>query len=220
MLGDIEPAFFIPLAEEAGLISGIGDWVLEQVASQCRDWRDQDGVPVQVGINQSPLQFALADASPDRMRALSEAGFAVANIAIEITERTLLDASQQVEEKLRQYRDAGIQIAIDDFGTSYSSLTYLKKYGIGYLKIDPSFVRDIGSNDANRTITETIIMMAHKLGLEVIAEGIETQEQMACLLAAGCDYGQGYLFSPALPANEFERILSGAGNAGGAPTLH
>jgi len=208
-LGNIEPSFFIPLAEESGLIGRISDWVLEQVMFHARRWRTPHGKAVQVGVNQSPLQFAMADPKSDRVRHLIEANHDAGSIAIEITEGMLLDATPAVKEKLLLYRDAGIQVAIDDFGTGYSSMSYLQQFGIDYLKIDRSFVQDIASNEAHRTIAETIILMAHKLGLEVIAEGIETAEQMDCLRRAGCDYGQGFLFSPAVPVVEFERLLSG-----------
>ncbi|TFW10341.1 EAL domain-containing protein [Oxalobacteraceae bacterium OM1] len=212
-LGDIAPAVFIPLAEEAGLIGQIGDWVLDRAIHHSQAWRDHDGSAIQVGINQSPLQFAMLDAATDKLHALVQAGHAGHHIAIEITEGTLLDASPHVRQKLLFYRDAGIQVAIDDFGTGYSSMAYLQRFHIDYLKIDRSFVRDIASNPADRTIAETIIVMAHKLGLEVIAEGIETTEQRDCLAHAGCDYGQGFLFSPAVPAAAFEGLLSGGNGA-------
>lgn len=119
----------------------------------------------------------------------------------------LLHASGNVFEQLIKYRNAGVQVAIDDFGTGYSSMAYLQKFNIDYLKIDQSFVRDIATNPAHRTIAETIIVMAHKLGLKVIAEGVETQEQLDILFAAKSDYGQGYYFSHPLPEIEFEKLL-------------
>jgi EAL domain-containing protein (putative c-di-GMP-specific phosphodiesterase class I) len=129
------------------------------------------------------------------------------HIAVEITEGILLHTMPSVDERLRAYRNAGVQVAIDDFGTGYSSMTYLQKFQIDYLKIDQSFIRDITSNPAHRTITETMILMAHKLGLKAIAEGIETEEQLSMLKEAGCDYGQGFLFSPPVPPESFERLL-------------
>jgi sensor c-di-GMP phosphodiesterase-like protein len=119
----------------------------------------------------------------------------------------LLHASSSVTDKLLEYRDAGIQVAIDDFGTGYSSMAYLKKFDIDYLKIDQSFVAEIATDEGSLTIAESIIVMAHKLGLKVIAEGIETEAQLALLKEAGCDYGQGFLFSPALPPQGFEALL-------------
>ncbi|WP_234485025.1 EAL domain-containing protein [Noviherbaspirillum pedocola] len=125
-----------------------------------------------------------------------------------------------VDERLQAYRNAGVQVAIDDFGTGYSSMTYLQKFQIDYLKIDQSFIRDITSNLAHRTITETIIMMAHKLGLKAIAEGIETEEQLSLLKEAGCDYGQGFLFSPPVPLESFEELLAPEAPSGLTLTLY
>ena len=137
-------------------------------------------------------------------RRLTALGLPGSAIAVEITEGLLLDASPSIAQQLAHYREAGMQVSIDDFGTGYSSMAYLKKFDIDYLKVDRSFVMDMESNAGARTITEAIIGMAHKLGLHVIAEGIETAGQLALLKAAGCDYGQGYLFSKPLPAEEFE----------------
>jgi EAL domain-containing protein (putative c-di-GMP-specific phosphodiesterase class I) len=129
-------------------------------------------------------------------------------IAVEITEGLLLDASSIVSEKLLAFRDAGIQVSIDDFGTGYSSLSYLKKFDIDYLKIDQMIVANLSANSTEMALCEAMILMAHKLGLKVIAEGIETQEQRDLLLHAGCDYGQGYLFSKPMPAKDFEKLFT------------
>jgi EAL domain-containing protein (putative c-di-GMP-specific phosphodiesterase class I) len=126
---------------------------------------------------------------------------------VEITEGMLLDASTTVSNKLLQLRDAGIQVALDDFGTGYSSLSYLKKFDIDYLKIDRSFTRNLAPDSSDMALSDAIIVMAHKLGLRVIAEGVETEQQRALLAAAGCDYGQGYLFSRPIPAQEFDAML-------------
>jgi sensor c-di-GMP phosphodiesterase-like protein len=128
-------------------------------------------------------------------------------MVIEITEGLLLKAAVGVTEKLFKFRDAGIQVAIDDFGTGYSSLSYLKKFDIDYLKIDKSFVDNLETDVNDMALSEAIIVMAHKLGLEVIAEGIETEAQRKLLSQAGCNYGQGYLFSKALSAEKFEAFL-------------
>ena len=128
-------------------------------------------------------------------------------MVIEITEGLLLDADSDVTGKLLEFRDAGIQVAIDDFGTGYSSLSYLKKFDIDYLKIDQSFVRNLATDPDDMALSEAIIVMAHKLGLKVIAEGVETEEQRRLLADAGCDYAQGYLFSKPVPAEEFEELL-------------
>jgi diguanylate cyclase (GGDEF)-like protein/PAS domain S-box-containing protein len=206
--GLVEPSHFIPLAEESGLISEIGNWVFREAAVCAKRWCAQLGAPFQVSVNKSPMQF-LAHAEDEAwLQFLQQLGLSGSSISVEITEGVLLHASRTVTERLLEYRDAGIQVAIDDFGTGYSSMAYLKKFDIDYLKIDRSFVSDMAEDHANRTIAETIIVMAHKLGLKVIAEGIETEEQKRLLKGAGCDYGQGFLFSHPVPAAEFEELIA------------
>ncbi|TAL54108.1 MAG: EAL domain-containing protein, partial [Methylovulum sp.] len=139
---------------------------------------------------------------------LEELGLPGQSVVIEITEGLLMDAGAAITGQLLAFRDAGIQVSLDDFGTGYSSLSYLKKFDIDYLKIDQSFIRNLSPNANDLALCEAIIVMAHKLGIKVIAEGIETQEQCDLLTAAGCDYGQGYLFSRPLPAAEFETLLA------------
>jgi EAL domain-containing protein (putative c-di-GMP-specific phosphodiesterase class I) len=138
---------------------------------------------------------------------LQELGLPAQSLVIEITEGLLLNSETGVTDELLEFHDAGIQLAIDDFGTGYSSLSYLKKFDIDYLKIDQSFVRDLVIDPNDRALSEAIIVMAHKLGLKVIAEGVETEAQRALLTQAGCDYAQGYLFSRPLPDDEFEALL-------------
>ena len=128
-------------------------------------------------------------------------------MTVEITEGLLLDVSSDIARKLFEFHNKGIQTAIDDFGTGYSSLSYLKRFDIDYLKIDRSFVRDLVTDPDDMALSEAIIVMAHKLGLKVIAEGVETEAQRALLTQAGCDYAQGYLFSRPVPADEFEELL-------------
>lgn len=206
--GYISPAEFIPIAETSGLIHAIGEWVFEQATHWVKRWRNLHLPEFQISINQSPVEFQ-ADISRyqrwiQRMHELNLPGQA---ITIEITEGMLLDTSPHVSQKLLQFRDAGIHVALDDFGTGYSSLSYLQKFDIDYLKIDRSFVRDLSKNPNDVALTEAIIMMAHKLGLKVVAEGVEDQAQANLLKAAGCDYAQGYLFAKPLPAREFEAYL-------------
>lgn len=210
-LGAVDPSSFIPLAEESGMITEIGNWVFQQAASCSKRWGARLGMPFQIGVNKSPIQFAASSDSDDWLRHLRQIDLPGRNITVEITEGLLLHASTDVEDKLFEYRDAGIQVAIDDFGTGYSSMAYLKKFHIDYLKIDRSFIGDMAIDADSRTIAESMIVMAHRLGLKVIAEGIETEEQKALLSAAGCDYGQGFLFSRAVPAAEFERIFINGG---------
>lgn len=206
--GLVAPSQFIPLAEESGMINEIGDWVFREAAAWSQRWGAQRGAPFQISVNKSPVQFLSQDEDTSWTEHLESLGLAGNSIAIEITEGILLNASATVSDKLLEYRDAGIQVAIDDFGTGYSSMAYLKKFDIDYLKIDQSFVRDLTADESDRAIAESIIVMAHRLGLKVIAEGIETNEQETLLAAAGCDYGQGFLYAGAAPPADFERMLA------------
>lgn len=207
-LGTIEPSVFIPYAEESGLIGRLGDWVFAQAARAAQRWSVHTGEAFQVSINKSPVQLMRRTADTDSLRHLDAMQLAGSHVAVEITEGILLHALPNVIERLQEYRNAGVQVAIDDFGTGYSSMAYLQQFQIDYLKIDQSFIRDMTSNVAHHTITETMILMAHKLGLKAIAEGVETQDQLNLLKAAGCDYAQGFLFSPALPPGQFEDLLA------------
>lgn len=206
-LGMVEPVRFIGFAEEAGLISEIGDWVFREAALRAGEWSRRLGVTFPISINKSPVQFISRLNEVHWPDYLAEQGLAGSSVSVEITEGVLLHASAGVSATLAQYHDAGIKVAIDDFGTGYSSIAYLKKFAVDYLKIDQSFIRDIVGNQSDRAIVRSIIAMAHELGLEVIAEGIETAEQKELLIEGQCDYGQGFLFSKALPAVEFERML-------------
>ncbi|MFI3155396.1 MAG: EAL domain-containing protein [Methylococcaceae bacterium] len=208
VLGLISPAEFIPIAEDTGMIIEIGEWVFQQAADQVAKWCSEYNPRFQISVNKSPVQFHNnADNHDGWFEYLQYLGLPGACIAVEITEGLLLDALPIISEKLLAFRDAGMQISLDDFGTGYSSLSYLKKFDIDYLKIDRSFVSNISTNPTDRTLCEAIILMAHKLGMKVIAEGIETPEQQDFLLQAGCDYGQGYLFSRPIPAEKFELLL-------------
>ena len=205
--GLLLPSDFIVLAEESGVINEIGNWVFMQAAMWSKRWTERMGALFQVSVNKSPVQFMARKHPLNWARHLRDLGVAWNGISVEITEGVLFNTSETTADQLLGMRDAGIQVAIDDFGTGYSSMAYLKKFDVDYLKIDQSFVRGTAANSSSRTIAETIIVMAHKLGLQVIAEGIETQEQRDWLAQAGCDYGQGFLFSEAVPAEEFERII-------------
>ena len=203
------PLTFIPLAEESGIINDIGNWVFFEAALCAKRWSRLLGKPFQIGVNKSSIQFLSDQEDADWLHYLDRLDLPPGSISIELTEGILLHASPVVTNKLTQYHNAGIQLAIDDFGTGCSSMACLKKFAIDYLKIDRSFVSDIETDQTNRTITESMIVMAHKLGLQVIAEGIETPGQMALLTTAGCDMAQGFLFSRPLPAGEFEQMLVG-----------
>jgi diguanylate cyclase (GGDEF)-like protein/PAS domain S-box-containing protein len=209
-LGIVSPDKFVPLAEETGMIVEIGDWVFRQAARQVLRWREYQ-LDFQIGVNKSPAQFMGDDRIHEAWFAyLRELQLEGNSVVVEITEGLLLDASPAVTNKLLEFRDAGMQVAIDDFGTGYSSLAYLKKFDIDYLKIDRAFVRNLAPNSDDMVLCEAIIVMAHKLGIQVIAEGIETEVQRDLLAAAGCDYGQGYLFARPLTADAFEQLLANA----------
>jgi diguanylate cyclase (GGDEF)-like protein/PAS domain S-box-containing protein len=206
--GLISPAEFIPVAEATGMIIDIGEWVFREAARQAAQWRTEHRNDFQVSINKSPVQFQKeGNAHLAWFEHLRELGLPGQSIVVEITEGLLMDAGALITGQLLAFRDAGIQVSLDDFGTGYSSLSYLKKFDIDYLKIDQSFTRNLSPNATDLTLCEAIIVMAHKLGIKVIAEGIETQEQCDLLIAAGCDYGQGYLFSRPVSADEFEKLL-------------
>ncbi|MCG9754116.1 EAL domain-containing protein [Shewanella insulae] len=205
--GLVSPGEFIPVAEETGLINEIGNWVFEKAAQQSARWRTQFGVEIQISINKSPIQFRdEGNTFSDWLALLRHLELASNAICVEITEGLLLDASMGVTDKLLSYRDAGIQVSLDDFGTGYSSLAYLKKFDIDYLKIDQSFTRNLESDSDGVALCEAIIVMAHKLGIKVIAEGVETQFQHDILANAGCDFAQGYLYSKPVSLPEFERL--------------
>ncbi len=205
-LGYIEPAQFIPLAEEAGLINVIGDWVFREAAMHARQWSTLIGAPFQIAVNKSPIQFRLGQ-KDSWVEFLRNQDIETHHIVVEITEGLLMQTSSQVSTLLHEYKAAGMQVAIDDFGTGYSSMAYLKRFDVDYLKIDQSFVRDMTTDTVNKTITDSIIAMAHKLGIKVIAEGVETREQLRLLREAGCDFAQGYLFSRPHPSHRFEQFL-------------
>ena len=210
--GEISPVEFIPIAEHTGLISRIGNWVFEQALARARAWRTR-APHLTINVNVSPLQFYEGDGehcrkwlgkgAPGEAPAVPE----MAEIGLEITESLLLSSDAEVLKQLLAFQQAGIQISLDDFGTGYSSLSYLRRFALDFLKIDKSFVYNLESDAANVALCEAIIVMAHKLGLRVIAEGVETRQQADLLRRAGCDFGQGFLFGQAMPAPQFETML-------------
>jgi diguanylate cyclase (GGDEF)-like protein/PAS domain S-box-containing protein len=206
--GLVLPNDFIPLAEETGLIANIGDWVFKEAARRTQHLREMHHPQFQISVNKSPKQFRDSGSTVvawfDYLRELELPGDA---ITIEITEGILLNAIPEVTDKLQALRAGGMQIAIDDFGTGYSSLAYLKRFHIDYLKIDQSFVRDIESDPNDLALSQAIIVMAHALGLKVIAEGVETASQLGLLKDAGCDYAQGYFFSKPIEGDQFETYV-------------
>ncbi len=209
--GLIFPAEFIPLAEETGLIVPIGDWIFLESVRWLEHWKDLHGDDLQISLNVSPVQFKGKGDFPGNawLDHLVSRGLSGKNIAIEITEGLLLNAEASILDKLLKFRDAGIQVAIDDFGTGYSSLAYIKKFDVDYLKIDRSFVQNLDESPNDIALCEAIIVMAHKLEIKVIAEGVETEIQQRLLSGMGCDYAQGYLYSKPVRPEEFELLLTG-----------
>ena len=205
--GLLTPGKFITLAEETGMIMRLGDRVFRNALADLQDWREFDP-DFKVSINVSPVQFRDGHAHlREWLELLKPSGIPGSSLIVEITESLLLDRTPIVDESLLAFRDAGIEVALDDFGTGYSSLSYLKRFDIDYLKIDQSFTRNLAPDNEDRVLCEAIVVMAHKLGLKVVAEGVETEMQRDLLREIGCDYGQGYLFSKPIAATEFSALL-------------
>ena len=205
--GLIAPDEFIATAEDTGMIKSIGEWVFQEAARQIAYWRRHLNAPLQMTVNMSPVQFR-DGGNADWSDYLSTLGIDGDAIVVEITEGLLMDTGPVITDRLFTFRDAGIEVSIDDFGTGYASLSYLKHFDIDYLKIDQSFVRNLKPGSEDMALSEAIIVMAHKLGLKVIAEGVETPAQRDLLRHAGCDFAQGYLYSKPVPACDFEHLLA------------
>lgn len=206
-LGLIPPGEFIPLAEETGLIIPIGEWVLRTACKQNKAWQDAGYPALKMAVNISPIQFHQNDFVNVVLDALNESGLAPQYLELEITEGIAMYHVDQVIQKLQTLRNLGVQISMDDFGTGYSSLTYLKRFPIHKLKIAQQFVRDITVDPDDAAIVQAIMAMAHSLKLNVIAEGVETEEQLAFLLDIRCKEIQGYIYSKPVPALEFVKLL-------------
>ncbi|WP_412727654.1 sensor domain-containing phosphodiesterase [Alteromonas sp. D210916BOD_24] len=207
--GIIRPDEFIPIAEESGAIIDISNWVFEQVCEDAYRWRKQLCPDLQISVNTSPSHYFCRE--PNIMNwllVLLDKGLPPHAVVLEITENLLMDANSLVSKKLFQFRQAGVGIALDDFGTGYSSISYLKKFPTDFIKIDRSFVHSMTEVSNDKVLCEAIIVMAKKLGIQVVAEGIETQEQLAILKKMGCDYAQGYYFSKPLGKVAFETLLT------------
>ncbi|MDQ7016069.1 MAG: bifunctional diguanylate cyclase/phosphodiesterase, partial [Gammaproteobacteria bacterium] len=205
--GDISPTQFIDTAENEGLITPIGAWILEQACQQLHHWSQQGIQNLTVAVNLSPLQ--LADAKlPERLKTLlKQYNITPKNLELELTENTLMRYPEKNRRQLKAIKKVGVTISIDDFGTGYSSLSYLKQFAFDSLKIDRSFVADIQHDKNDQAIIQAILAMAKSLDLNVIAEGVETPEQLAFLEKNGCHEYQGYLFSRPKPANAIEQLL-------------
>ncbi|MCK7548268.1 EAL domain-containing protein [Marinobacter koreensis] len=206
-MGMVMPDRFIPLAEETGLIIPIGEWVIEEACRAAVGWRDMAGRDIGISVNVSPRQFRDPGFTNVVMNALKKTGLSPQLLELEITERLILDNSIETAEILRQLDQAGIKLSVDDFGTGYSALSYLKSYPFDTLKIDKSFVQDLMKNPEDASLVRAIINMAHSLGLNVIAEGVEEEAQTHFLKHEGCDFSQGYFYSRPQPEADFQRWL-------------
>ncbi|MES2298494.1 MAG: EAL domain-containing protein [Pseudomonadota bacterium] len=205
--GLLQPLEFLPFAESNGIIVEIGDWVFRQVALQVHQWQARLHPAFQISINQSPVQFRRdTELHQARSDLLARLQLPAASIVVEMPESVLLEGADDVIKRLRQYRSMGLRLALDDFGTGHSSLAQLQQFQIDFLKIDRSFVARLDADGGDLALCEGIILLAHKLGIEVVAEGVETQMQRALLSDAGCDYAQGFAFAPALLADAFEQM--------------
>ena len=205
--GAVSPAVFVPLLETLGLIVPVGRWVIDNVCRQIAAWQRSDIGAVEVSVNVSGHQLIEGDLIADIAASLAKTGVAAHWLEVELTESSLMENTQHTIASLQRLRAMGVRISIDDFGTGYSSLAYLRRFPIDTLKIDIAFIREVTSNPQDAAITRTIIELAHSLELRVVAEGVESQAQLAFLKAAGCDQIQGYLFSRPLPMQELERLL-------------
>ena len=201
-LGEVGPAEFIPLAEESGLILGIGEWVMREACRTLRHWRDEGLVDLACSINVSVLQLLRAPLAEQLKGILAETGVPPDRVELEVTESMVMQNAEQTLAVLHQLRDVGVRLAIDDFGTGYSSLIYLKRLPIDTLKIDKEFIGDLTDDPDDKAITATIITMAHSLGLHVVAEGVETEAQLNYLRGQGCDEVQGYFLSRPLETRQ------------------
>jgi diguanylate cyclase (GGDEF)-like protein len=216
-LGTIPPAEFVPLAEELGLMVPIGTWVLKTACAQVREWIDRGLPPARMAVNVSLCQLVRGDLAQVVAQCLEETGIDASLLELELSERGVLRSDPDILRQLHAIRKLGVRLAIDDFGTGNSAVVYLKQFPIDVLKIDQSFVKGVASSSEDAAITCATIAMAHQLGLRVVAEGVEEQGQMDFLLRYGCSEYQGFLFSPAVPADEFAELLRrGIGTIGHA----
>ena len=207
-LGRVSPADFIPIAEEMGLIQSIGEWVLRTACRTGALWLAADLAVPNIAVNVSAVQFIAKDLASIVERTVKDTGFPAGKLVIEITETVLMNNMEQTLEQMAALRDLGVRFAIDDFGTGYSSLSQLRNLPVDCLKIDRSFVKDLDSSGSgSTTLVRGIIGLAHSLDLEVVAEGVETQEQLTLLGAMGCDINQGFLLFKPMPAEEIEKLL-------------
>lgn len=214
--GNVSPAEFIPLAEESGLIVKIGEWVLREACKQAAEWREAGLPTVRMAVNLSARQLYCKNLIAVVARVLDECGLQGNHLELEITESAATKDVVYVYEQFKALKQLDVNIAIDDFGTGHSSLDRLKRFPVDTLKVDRSFVRDIAYDPGGRAIATSIIVLGHSLGLNVIAEGVETEDQLRFLQSKGCHFAQGYLYSPPVPPAQFAELLGGRGTSGWA----
>jgi EAL domain-containing protein (putative c-di-GMP-specific phosphodiesterase class I) len=206
-LGMIPPAKFIPIAEDCGLIGAIGEWVVREACSQARRWQLAGLPPLRVAVNLSAAQFRQGDLVETIREALRQADLQPQFLEVELTESAVMTDPEESIRILEDLSRMGVLVSVDDFGTGYSSMSYLRRFPIDKLKIDRSFIAEISQSAENATIVQAIVSLAHSLRLKVVAEGVETPEQLQFLSDLNCDQYQGHFFSPAVAADEFEAIV-------------
>ena len=206
-LGPVPPAKFIPLAEKTGLIVPIGEWVLKTACAQNKAWQEQGYPPLLMSVNLSPRQFRQKNLLEMVTAVLRDAGLNPRFLELEITEGMIMLRPEKAIAILQEVHQLGVQLSVDDFGTGYSSLAYLKRFPVQKLKIDQSFMRDLTVDRDDAGIVTAVVAMAKSLNLEVVAEGVETAEQLAFLAKLDCDEYQGFYFSRPVPAGEFTRLF-------------
>ena len=197
---------FIPIAEESGLIREVGNWVINEVADNIQRWTDLGLPALHISLNQSIAQYSLSSCHIEWLNILKNKQIPAGSITFEVTENLFFERKNNHLESIKKLKQSGIKVSLDGFGTGYSSLNYLKKYPIDALKIDRTYIHSMVDNPTNAILVETIIILANKLGIKVIATGVENEEQLV-LLSQECRYAQGYYFSRPLPFNEFKKYI-------------
>jgi EAL domain-containing protein (putative c-di-GMP-specific phosphodiesterase class I) len=205
--GVLTPAEFIYLVEETGLIIPIGDKIIQEVCAQGKQWQFEGCPPLRMAFNIASTQFKKRDLAKKIMIAVNETGLDPKLLEVEITESTIMEQLEAIDTMLKELHDSGIQIAIDDFGTGYSSLGYLKRFHISTIKLGQIFIKDITINSDEALLASAIIVMAKTLNLNIVAEGVETREQLELLRSQGCPILQGYYFSKPLSADNMTELL-------------
>jgi EAL domain-containing protein (putative c-di-GMP-specific phosphodiesterase class I) len=199
----VSPGEFIPVAEETGLINQIGEWVLRQACLEAASWPNE----IAVAVNLSPVQFKNQNLAQLVVSALAHSGLPAHRLELEITEAVLLQNNEATLATLHRLRELGVRIAMDDFGTGYSSLSYLRSFPFDKIKIDRSFIQDLGNGTQPAAIVQAVTNLAKSLNMTSVAEGVETQQQRSALQSMGCTEMQGYLFSKARPAKDIRQFF-------------